>query len=50
MKLSIIEEFLSQKSYAVIGVSSNKRKFGSMIYKDLKANRENYRKCYKIRD
>jgi predicted CoA-binding protein len=31
-----IEEFLAQKSFAVVGVSRNKDKFGSAIYRDMK--------------
>jgi predicted CoA-binding protein len=31
-----IEEFLSQKSIAVVGASRNKDKFGTVIYRDLK--------------
>jgi uncharacterized protein len=33
----LIEEFTSLKSLAVVGVSRNKDKFGSMIYRELKA-------------
>ena len=32
-----VEEFLAQKTIAVIGVSRNSRKFGRAIYRDLKA-------------
>ena len=34
---SDIEDFLSQKKLAVVGVSSRKRKFGNTVYRDLKA-------------
>ena len=32
----LVEEFLSQKKIAVVGVSRKKTKFGNMIYKELK--------------
>jgi len=32
-----IEEFLKQKSIAVVGASRNKDKFGTAVYRDLKA-------------
>ena len=32
-----IDEFLSQKTFAVVGVSRNKDKFGTMLYHDMKA-------------
>lgn len=37
-----VEEFLSQKSFALIGVSRKKSKFGNIIYRELK------QKGYKI--
>ena len=33
----LVEKFLDQKNIAVIGVSSNKKKFGSIVYYDLKS-------------
>ena len=33
---TVVDDFVSQKSYAVIGVSRNARKFGNVIYKELK--------------
>lgn len=33
----MVEEFLSQKDIAVVGVSTNKKKFGTIIYNDLKS-------------
>jgi len=33
---SKIEDFLSQQKIAVVGVSRNKKKFGNIVYKDLK--------------
>ena len=35
-KKQMIEEFLAQKSLAVVGVSRNKDKFGNAIYRELK--------------
>jgi len=32
-----INEFLGQKTFAVVGVSRNKDKFGTMLYRDMKA-------------
>lgn len=34
---SAIQEFLSQKTIAVVGVSRNKDKFGNMIFRELKS-------------
>ncbi len=34
--LNIVEDFVSQKNIAVVGVSKNKSKFGNTIYKELK--------------
>jgi hypothetical protein len=54
----LIEDFLSEKDLAVVGVSRNNKKFGYIIYKDLKAKGYNvypvnpnaanidYEKCY----
>ena len=33
---AVVDDFVSQKSFAVVGVSRNKRKFGKYIYKELK--------------
>lgn len=33
-----IDEFMQLKSFAVVGVSRNKDKFGNAIYRDMKAN------------
>ncbi|OGU76237.1 MAG: hypothetical protein A2V93_02910 [Ignavibacteria bacterium RBG_16_34_14] len=33
----LIEEFLSEKNIAVVGVSGNRKKFGYVIYKELKS-------------
>lgn len=33
----IVDEFLSQKEIAIVGVSSNKKKFGTIVYNDLKS-------------
>jgi len=32
-----IDEFLGQKTFAVVGVSHNKDKFGTMLYRDMKS-------------
>lgn len=34
--MTAIENFLSSKNFAVVGVSRNKRKFGNVIYSELK--------------
>jgi predicted CoA-binding protein len=34
--MSSVQDFLNQKKIAVVGVSRNKRKFGRVIYKELK--------------
>jgi len=36
VRLSAIEDFLSQHSIAVVGVSRSQHKFGTMVFKDLK--------------
>ena len=36
VKKSVIENFLCQRKLAVVGVSRNKKKFGNIVYKDLK--------------
>jgi len=33
----LVEDFLSQKNIAVVGTSGNRKKFGYIIYKELKA-------------
>jgi predicted CoA-binding protein len=33
---TVVDDFVNQKSYAVVGVSRNARKFGNVIYKELK--------------
>ncbi len=37
MELAKINEFLAQKTFALVGVSSKKTKFGSTAYKELKS-------------
>jgi predicted CoA-binding protein len=37
MSKKIIEDFLSQKNIAVVGVSGSKKKFGYIIYNELKS-------------
>jgi predicted CoA-binding protein len=32
----LVEDFLSQKNIAVVGASGNRKKFGYIIYKELK--------------
>ena len=32
----LVDDFVNQKSYAVVGVSRNGKKFGNVIYKELK--------------
>lgn len=39
---SLVENFLSQKNIAVVGVSRNTKKFGNTIYRSLK------KKCYNV--
>lgn len=34
---NLIEEFVNRKVWAVVGVSSNRRKFGNIIFRDLRA-------------
>lgn len=35
--MSLIEEFVNHKVWAVVGVSSNRRKFGNIIFRDLRS-------------
>ena len=41
MELVKINEFLAQKSFAIVGVSTNKNKFGNAVYKELKTKEFN---------
>lgn len=35
--MTLIQEFVNYKIWAVVGVSNNRRKFGTIIYRDLRA-------------
>lgn len=37
-KKTEVEEFLSQRTLAVVGVSHNRSKFGNMVYRELKSD------------